>query len=112
MCGGGWAERDLVRQCRGSAGLPRRRHGSHSLLQLLEGAHLDLADALARNAELVRQLLKRHRLVRQSARLQNATFALVQYGQRVAQRLAAVVWVSPRPPPPVSWLARSYPRAP
>ena len=28
----------------------------HGLLQLLEGAQLDLADALARNAEFVRQL--------------------------------------------------------
>src|ERR1700736_1274423 len=62
----------------------------HGLLQLLEGAHLDLAHALARNAELIRQFLKRDRLVRQSPRLEYATLALVQYGQRVAQHLAAV----------------------
>ena len=33
------------------------------LLHLLEGAHLDLADALARHAELVGKLFERDRLV-------------------------------------------------
>ena len=33
----------------------------HGLLHLLERAHLDLADALARYAELARQILQRRR---------------------------------------------------
>src|ERR1700737_3383705 len=91
MCGGGWQNGTLF----GSAANRRDFQGGdtalHGLLQLLEGAQLDLADALARNAELVRQLVKLDRLLRPSARLEYATLALAQYGQRVAQRLAAVV---------------------
>ena len=37
----------------------------HRPLHLLEGAHLDLAHALARDAELGRQVLKRDRIIRQ-----------------------------------------------
>src|SRR5258708_17540469 len=99
MCGGDWAERDLVRQCADLRDFQGRDTALHGLLQLLEGVHLDLAHALARNAELVRQLVERDRLVRQSARLEYATLALVQYCQRVAQRLVAGFWVLSPPPP-------------
>src|SRR5258708_18264030 len=99
MCGGDWAERDLVRQCADLRDFQGRDTALHGLLQLLEGVHLDLAHALARNAELVRQLVERDRLVPQSARLEYATLSLVQYCQRVAQRLVAG-GAGPSPPPP------------
>src|SRR6516225_395023 len=63
----------------------------HRLLHLLEGAHLDLAHALARDAELVGELLERDRLVNEAARLEDAALALVEHGQGLAQSLAAVV---------------------
>jgi anti-sigma-K factor RskA len=44
----------------------------HRLLHLLEGAHLDLAHALARDAEFGRQFLERDRIVREPARLEDA----------------------------------------
>src|SRR5262249_8193070 len=59
----------------------------HRLLHLLEGAHLDLAHALARHAELGGKVFERHRLVRQAPRLQHAAFAVVGHFER------------PRPPP-------------
>ena len=40
---------------------------SYCLLHLLEGARLDLADALARHAEFVGKLLKSERLLGQAA---------------------------------------------
>ena len=43
--------------------LDRGDAGFHRLLHLLEGAHLDLAHALARDAELARQILERDRAV-------------------------------------------------
>ena len=61
------------------------------LLHFLEGAHLDLAHALARDAELGRQVLKRDRIIRQAARLEDAPLPVVEHGERFAQRLAAVV---------------------
>src|SRR5712692_7984280 len=73
----------------------RHFHGGdpvlHRLLHLLEGAHLDLAHALARDAELVGELLERDRVVDQPARLEDATLALIEHGERLAERLAAVV---------------------
>jgi hypothetical protein len=49
----------------------------YRLLDLLEGAHLDLADAFAADAELGRQLLQRHGLLGESARLEDAPLAVV-----------------------------------
>src|SRR5258708_1222047 len=112
MCGGDWAERDLVRQCADLRDFQGRDTALHGLLQLLEGVHLDLAHALARNAELVRQLVERDRLVRQSARLEYATLALVQYCQRVAQRLVAGCGLFSPPPPAFLAAAASLPPPP
>ena len=41
----------------------------HRLLHLLEGAHLDLAHALARDAELLGKVLERDRVLGKPARL-------------------------------------------
>src|ERR1039457_3633572 len=57
----------------------------HRLLHLLEGAHLDLAHALARDAEFGCQILERDRIVRQAARLEDAPLALVEHVERADQ---------------------------
>ena len=62
--------------------LDRGDAGFHRLLHLLEGAHLDLAHALARDAELARQVLERDRVVGQPARLEDAPLALVEHVER------------------------------
>src|SRR5260370_27733798 len=72
-------------------GFHRRHLVLHRLLHLLEGAHLDLADALAGDAELLRQLLERDRIVGQPPRLEDAALAVVEHAERRRQRLAAVV---------------------
>src|SRR5689334_14111320 len=54
----------------------------HGLLELLEGAHLDLAHPLAGDAVLLRQLLERGRVVPQAALDQDVALALVQCLQR------------------------------
>src|SRR5688572_25393269 len=55
---------------RGGWRLLHRRHAvAHSLLHLLERAHLDLTHAFARDAELLGQLLERDRLVGEPPRL-------------------------------------------
>ena len=75
----------------------RRRsfhHGDavlHRLLYLLEGTHAYLAHALARDAELGGEVLERHRLVGEPARLEDAPLALVEHGERRGERLAAVI---------------------
>ena len=53
--------------------------GLHRLLDFLESAHLDLADALARHAELVGEFFERDRLVVKPPRLEDAAFALVEH---------------------------------
>src|SRR5262252_8823154 len=63
----------------------------HRLLHLLEGAHLDLAHALARHAELGRQILERDRVVGKPARLEDAPLAFVEHRERFTERLPAVV---------------------
>src|SRR5674476_805131 len=63
----------------------------HRLLHLLEGAHLDLAHALARDAEFGCQILERDRIVRETARLEDAPLALVEHVERADQRLVAVI---------------------
>src|ERR1700730_630604 len=64
---------------------------SHRPLPLLKGAHFDLAHALARDAELGRQVLKRDRIIRQAARLEDAPLPVVEHAEGFAQGLAAVV---------------------
>jgi len=56
-------------------------------LHLLEGAHLDLAHAFARDAELVGQFLERDRVLGEAPRLEDAPFAVVEHGERFAKRL-------------------------
>src|SRR6478609_11019929 len=46
-------------------------------LHLLEGADLDLADALARHAELGSKVFQRHRLIGEATGLEDAAFARV-----------------------------------
>ena len=62
----------------------------HRLLQLLEGAHLDLAHPLAGDVVLLRQILQRGRIVLQPPLDQDVALPLVQRLQRAGQqRLAA-----------------------
>ena len=61
------------------------------LLHLFERAHLDLPYALARNVELGRQVLQRHRIVGETPRLEDAALAIVEHAQRIGQRLVAVI---------------------
>src|ERR1700737_3046160 len=75
--------------------LQRRRGGHrrdamlHCVLHLLEGADLDLAHALARDAEFLGQLHQRDLFLGEPARLEDAPLALVEHGERTGQRLAA-----------------------
>src|SRR5262249_59602379 len=68
-------------------------------LYLVEGAHLDLAHALARDPELGGQVLERDRIIRQPPRLEDAALALIEHRERLAERLAAVVAFLARRPP-------------
>src|SRR2546430_12566020 len=65
----------------------------HRVLHLLERAHLDLAHALARDAEFFGELLERDRILGEPARLEDAPLAVVEHAQRLAERLAAVAGV-------------------
>src|SRR5262245_23951446 len=73
----------------------RPLHGGHPvlhrILHLLEGAHFDLAHPLARDAELVGELLERDRVVGKPTGLKNPPLAVIEHAERLAQRLAAVV---------------------
>src|SRR3546814_253695 len=60
------------------------------LLQLLEGAHLDLAHALAADAVLLREVFQRGRLVLQPALLEDVALALVEVGHGRLQQRAAL----------------------
>ena len=83
---------DGLTRCHGRLGL-QPAFGDlclHCLLELLEGADLDLAYPLARDAVLLRQLLERGRIVLQPALDQDVPLALVQRLERTGQqRLAA-----------------------
>src|SRR5258705_7748977 len=87
----------------------------HRLLPLLEGTRAYLAHALARDAELVGELLERDRFFGEPACLEDAPLPVVERGERRGERLAAVfvllppregrllgpiVRLPPRPPPP------------
>src|ERR1700692_253082 len=63
----------------------------HRVLHLLEGAYLDLAHALARDAKFLGQLRERDLFLGEPARLEYAPLALVEHGERIGQRLAAVI---------------------
>src|SRR6185503_11029258 len=57
---------------------------------LLEGAHLDLAHPLARDAELVGEFLQGDRAVSKPSGLENPPLAVIEHAERLAKRLAAV----------------------
>src|SRR6266404_5291212 len=63
----------------------------HRLLHLLEGTRAYLAHALARDAELVGELLERDRFFGEPACLEDAPLPVVERGERRGERLAAVV---------------------
>src|SRR3974390_1821150 len=63
----------------------------HRLLHLLERTHLDLTDALARDAKLGSEILECERVVGEPARLEDTPLALVEHVERRGERLAAVV---------------------
>src|SRR6185369_7199860 len=56
-------------------------------LDLVEGTHLDLAHALAADAELLGQVLERGRLVLEAALRQDAPLARIEQLQRAVQQL-------------------------
>src|SRR6476660_3685124 len=60
-------------------------------LQLFERTHLNLAYSLARDTEFGRKFLERDRVISQSTRLEDASFALVENVQRRDQRLVPIV---------------------
>jgi hypothetical protein len=62
-----------------------------AFLHLLEGAGLDLANALERFAELLGQLAERYRLFGETVRLENSPLAVVKHRESFAKRLAPVV---------------------
>ena len=62
-------------------------------LQLREGAQLDLAHTLARNADLGGEAFQRHRDFGEAARLEDAAFAWIEHVERVDQRLMAARWL-------------------
>src|SRR4029453_16041906 len=75
----------------------RRRsfhHGDavlHRLLHLLEGTHAYLAHTLARDAELVGELLELDRFFGEPARLEDAPLSVVERRECLTERLPAVV---------------------
>src|SRR2546423_377657 len=78
---------------RGGAG---RRRGAppegacfDRLLQFLEGTHLDLADALAGDAELLREILEGGRVVLEPALDKDVPLAIGQELHRLAEEVAA-----------------------
>src|SRR5258705_6373550 len=89
--GEGWKLAHLQRR-----GRHRRDVVLHCVLHLREGAHLDLAYALARDAEFLGQLHERDLFLGEPTRLEDAPLALVEHGERIGQRLATVI---PAPPP-------------
>src|SRR3982074_2608157 len=89
--GEGWKLAHLQRR-----GRHRRDAVLHCVLHLLEGAYLDLAHALARDAEFLGQLHQRDLFLGEPARLEDAPLALVEHGERIGQRLVAVIDLPPR----------------
>src|SRR5438445_3063747 len=85
--GEGWKLTHLLRR----RGRHRRDAVLHCVLHLREGANLDLAYALARDAEFLGQLHERDLFLGEPARLEDAPLALVEHGERTGQRLSAVI---------------------
>src|SRR5258708_9457627 len=106
--GEGWKLTHLQRR----RGRHRRDAVLHCVLHLLEGAHLDLAHALARDTEFLGQLHERDLFLGEPTRFEDAPLAPVEHGEHIGQRLAAGIETPPprrrrppllrvgRPPPP------------
>src|SRR6266568_4660357 len=62
--------------------------GLDRLLQLLEGAHLDLTHPLARDAVLLRQIFEGRRVFLQPALGQDMALAIVEVGHRLFEQIA------------------------
>jgi hypothetical protein len=62
-----------------------------AFLHLLEGADLDLTNALARYAEFLGELAERGRLFLETGRLENSPLAIVKHREGFAKGLAPVV---------------------
>src|SRR5258706_10799112 len=75
----------------------------HRLLHLFEGTHAYLAHALARDAELIGELLERDRFFGEPARLEDAPLPVVEHGERRGERLAAGVALPPRGASRLPW---------
>src|SRR5215469_10222131 len=73
--------------------------GFDRFLQLLEGAYLDLAHALARDAVLLREIFESGRVVAQPAFGQDMTLAVVEMGHRLFEQIAAQPQFLPLPKP-------------
>src|SRR5262245_10763932 len=67
----------------------RARGALNSLLHLLESPNLDLADTLARNAELGRKVFQGHRVIDEAASLEDAALTIVERRESVAQVILA-----------------------
>src|SRR5258708_19772282 len=75
----------------------------YRLLHLLEGTRAYLAHALARDAELVGELLERDRFFGEPARLEDAPLSIVERAEVLAQPLPPVFrfLTLPHPRPPL-----------
>src|SRR5260370_35555901 len=90
--GEGWKLTHLQRR----RGRHRRDTVLHRILHLREGAHLELAYALAREAEFLGQLHERDLFLSEPARLEDAPLPLVEPGEPTGQRLPrGLVHLSP-----------------
>src|SRR5437870_13534563 len=63
--------------------------GLDRLLQLFEGAHLDLAHSLARDAVLLGEILEGGRVVPQTPLGQGMALAVIQMGHRFLEQVAS-----------------------
>ena len=63
----------------------------HLVLELLEGAHFDLAHALAGDAVFLRELFQRRRIVAQTSRLDDVALAVGQLAHGRRQQIVALV---------------------
>src|SRR3979409_2012431 len=82
--GEGWKLTHLQRR----RGRHRRDAVLHCVLHLREGAHLDLAHALARDTEFLGQLHERDLFLGEPTRFEDAPLALVEHGERIGHALA------------------------
>src|ERR1700761_1818383 len=63
----------------------------HGRLHLFEGADFDLPHAFARHAEFGSEVFQRHRIFRQTPRLEDAAVPGIEHADRAVQRAAAMI---------------------